>query len=239
MLASLRKREEQVKEQMAGHLKERDKERKEHLHTEMVNGFGALLTDLIRTPDYMWKEAKKVLKKDSRWESLDLEKSEKEQLFDEHMDRLMKKKKDSYHSLLDEIKDVTLDSSFKDVKKSIRDDPRFSKFSSSEKKCEKEFYNWIKEKTQKAREDYKNLLKETKVITYKSLEQIKEKDGNHMEEIEEILSKDSRYHVMEPLNDDRADILMSYLEELEERTSTPTHTTGAKQSKKIDMYRVQ
>merc|ERR1711908_57467 len=119
------------------------------------------------------------------------------------MDRLMKKKKDSYHSLLDEIKDVTLDSSFKDVKKSIRDDPRYGKFSSSEKKCEKEFYNWIKEKTQKAREDYKNLLKETKVITYKSLEQI-----------EEILSKDSRYHVMEPLNDDRADILMSYLEEL-------------------------
>jgi hypothetical protein len=30
------------------------------------------------------------------------------------------------------------------------------------------------------------------VITYKSLTMIKEKDGNHMEEIEEILCKDSR-----------------------------------------------
>jgi hypothetical protein len=35
-------------------------------------------------------------------------------------------------------------------------------------------------------------LQETKVITYKSLTMIKEKDGNHMEEIEEILCKDSR-----------------------------------------------
>jgi hypothetical protein len=35
-------------------------------------------------------------------------------------------------------------------------------------------------------------VQETKVITYKSLTMIKEKDGNHMEEIEEILCKDSR-----------------------------------------------
>ena len=33
------------------------------------------------------------------------------------------------------------------------------------------------------------------MITYRSLEQIKEKDGNHMEEIEEILCKDSRYNL--------------------------------------------
>merc|ERR1712241_1273321 len=96
MLASLRKREEEVKEQMAGHLRDRDKEREQHQHTEAVNGFSALLTDLIRTPDYSWKEAKKVLKKDSRWDSLALEKSEREKLFDVHMDRLVSKKKDAY-----------------------------------------------------------------------------------------------------------------------------------------------
>ena len=44
---------------------------------------------------------------------------------------------------------------------------------------------------------------------------IKDKEGNHMEEIEEVLSKDSRYHVLEVLSDDRADLLMAYLEELE------------------------
>jgi len=179
---------------------------------------------LIRTPDYSWKEAKKVLKKDSRWDSLELEKSEREKLFDDHMDRLVKKKKDAFRSLLEEQKEVPLDASFKEVKKNIREDPRYTKFSSSEKKCEKEFYAWIKDKTLEAREEYKNLLKETKIITYKSLEMIKEKDGNHMEEIEEILCKDSRYHVMEPLNDDRADILMVYLEELERKGVPPPPT---------------
>jgi len=224
MIASLRKREEEVKEQMAGHMRDRDKEREQHLHTEQVNGFDALLADLVRTPDFSWKEAKKVLKKDSRWESLDLEKSEREKLFDDHMDRLVKKKRDAYWSLLEDQKDVALDASFKDIKKVIRDDPRYERYSSSEKKCEKEFYAWIKEKTARARDEYKTLLQETKVITYRSLEQIKEKDGNHMEEIEEILCKDSRYHVMEPLNDDRADILMAYLEELERRGIPPPPT---------------
>ena len=42
---------------------------------------------LLNTVAFSWKEAKKVLKKDSRWESLDLEKSEREKLFDDHMDR--------------------------------------------------------------------------------------------------------------------------------------------------------
>ena len=27
----------------------------------LVNGFSAILTDLIRTPDFSWKEAKKVI----------------------------------------------------------------------------------------------------------------------------------------------------------------------------------
>ena len=35
---------------------------------------------------------------------------------------------------------------------------------------------------------------ETKLITHKSLQMIKDKEGNHMEEIEEVLCKDSRYH---------------------------------------------
>jgi outer membrane protein TolC len=34
MLASLRKREEEVKQQMAGHLRDRDKERENHQHLE-------------------------------------------------------------------------------------------------------------------------------------------------------------------------------------------------------------
>ena len=34
---------------------------------EAVSAFQALLTDLIKHPDYSWKEAKKIYKKDSRY----------------------------------------------------------------------------------------------------------------------------------------------------------------------------
>merc|ERR1719239_2036222 len=60
--AALAARQEAVKADMAGHLRDRDKERESHLHTEAVNAFSALLADLIRAPDFSWKEAKKILK---------------------------------------------------------------------------------------------------------------------------------------------------------------------------------
>ena len=92
-------------------------------HHEAVSHFEALLVDLIRQPDYTWKEAKKVLKKDARYDSFtndnikietehiiifnyqitgsliykfyfryesisaNLEKSEREMRFDDHIDR--------------------------------------------------------------------------------------------------------------------------------------------------------
>ena len=170
------------------------------------------------------------------------------------------------------------------MKKAIKEDPRYTKFSTSDKKCEKEFGAWLKDRVTGARGAYRQLLQETRLITDKSLQMIKDKEGNHMEEIEEVLCKDSRsvfalefgpvatlipflltylsarrvpafltaflyyvpvfpsllflhvpapvthcvprYHVMEPLNDDRADILMSYLEELERRGPPPPPTAS-------------
>ena len=53
------------------------------------------------------------------------------------------KKKESYRSLLDEYKELPLDATFKDIKKKIVEDPRYNKFSSSDKKCEKEFNSWV------------------------------------------------------------------------------------------------
>jgi len=233
--AALAARQEAVKADMAGHLRDRDKERESHLHTGAVSAFSALLADLIRAPDFSWKEAKKILKKDSRYEALTggeaaLDKSERERLFDTHIDELIAKKKTAFRSLLEEQKEVALDAAFKDIKKLIKEDPRYTKFSTSDKKCEKEFVAWLRDRVSKARGDYRKLLQETKLITHKSLQMIKDKEGNHMEDIEEVLCKDSRYHIMEPLNDDRADILMSYLEELERRgpPPPPTATDGGR-----------
>lgn len=57
-----------------------------------------------------------------------LDKSERERLFDEHIDLLVAKKKENYRKLLDECKSITLDSTFKDIKKLVKDDPRYSRY---------------------------------------------------------------------------------------------------------------
>ena len=50
-----------------------------------------------------------------RYDSIanDLEKSEREKQFDDQIDRLVAKKKDNYKKLLEECKEIRLDSSFK------------------------------------------------------------------------------------------------------------------------------
>ncbi len=230
--ASLRAREEEVQKELSGHLHARDKERQQHRHQEAVGNFQALLADLIRHPDYSWKEAKKMLKKDGRYDSVSsLEKSERERLFDEHIDHLIAKKKENYWKLLAECKEITLDSTFKEIKKLIRDDPRYSKYSSSERKCEKQFNEFLKDKVSKAKQAFRELLMETKKITDKSLSVVKEEgdqgaDSGHMAEILELLNKDRRYLDLESMADERSKILMQYLEDQERRGPPPPPTAS-------------
>jgi transcription elongation regulator 1 len=48
--------------------------------------------------------------------------------------------------MLDECKVITLDSSFKEIKKLIKDDPRYARYSSSDRKCEKQFNEYLKDR---------------------------------------------------------------------------------------------
>ena len=84
----------------------------------------------------------------SRYESVSssLEKSERERIFDEHIDSLVAKKKDNFRKMLDECKTITLESTFKEIKKLIKDDPRYSRYSSSDRKCEKQFNEYLKDR---------------------------------------------------------------------------------------------
>lgn len=164
--ASIKKRAEEVKEQMSGVQRELDKEREQLKKEKATENFKALLTDMVRTPDAEWKDTKKTLKKDPRWDQ-DIDRDEKERLFDEHLKLLDHKRKMAFHALLSEH--CTLTSTWKEVKKIIKQDPRFEKLFSSERKrdLEKEFENYMIEKYQKAKAEFKELLKETKLITYK------------------------------------------------------------------------
>jgi len=91
---SMREREREVQRTLATHLRDRDKEREFYRHEEAVQDFQALLTDCVRVSDMLWKEAKKLLKKDKRWETISLlPREEMEDIFNQHMDNIARKKK--------------------------------------------------------------------------------------------------------------------------------------------------
>ncbi len=93
-----------------------------------------LLIFQVRNADSSWRDTRKQLRKDHRWELADLlDRDEKERLFEEHIEALAKKNKEMFHKLLDETTEVTLTSTWKEVKKVIKEDPRYSKFSSSDR----------------------------------------------------------------------------------------------------------
>lgn len=131
--ASIKQREKEVEKKMAENLRERDKERQHHKRDEAVRHFTALLADLVRNSDLTWKEVKKQLKKDHRWELVDnLNREDKERLFNDHISSLTKKKRDKFREMLDEIK-TELTSTWKTVKRQVRDDPRFLKFGNGDR----------------------------------------------------------------------------------------------------------
>lgn len=103
----------------------------------------------------------------------------------------MKKKREKFREMLDEITTLDLTSSWKDIKKLIKEDPRYLKYNNSEK-CEREFRDYIVDKTLAAKGGLKELLKECKLITHKSHELVKE-NPNHLKEIQDILKMDKRY----------------------------------------------
>lgn len=228
---SLLEREREVNRELSAHLRERDKEREQHRHAEAVENFTALLTDLVRSCDMSWRDAKKSLKKDHRWELVEcLNRDEREKLFTAHIDNLFKKKKEKYRELLDETKEVTLSSKWRDIRKLIKDDSRYKKFSHTDSKCEREFKEYLRDKLSVAKNEFRELLKETKIITYKSKKQMEESE-QHLLDIVAILQNDKRYLVLDSYEDDRRHLLMSYITELD-RMGPPKPITSSDPSRR-------
>lgn len=131
---AIKEREKQVQEALASQMRDIDREREYHKRDEAMRHFNALLADLVRNSDSSWKEAKKALKKDHRYDLVEaLNRDEKERLFEEHIKQLTKKKRDKFREMLDELPQIQLTSSWKEIKKLIRDDPRYLKLSSSDR----------------------------------------------------------------------------------------------------------
>ncbi|XP_042304333.1 transcription elongation regulator 1 isoform X6 [Sceloporus undulatus] len=224
--ASLREREREVQKARSEQTKEIDREREQHKREEAIQNFKALLSDMVRSSDVSWSDTRRTLRKDHRWESGSLlEREEKEKLFNEHIEALTKKKKEHFRQLLDETSSITLTSTWKEVKKIIKEDPRCIKFSSSDRKKQREFEEYIRDKYITAKADFRTLLKETKFITYRSKKLIQESD-QHLKDIEKILQNDKRYLVLDCVPEERRKLIVSYVDDLDRRGPPPPPTAS-------------
>uniref|UniRef100_A0A4W5N528 Transcription elongation regulator 1 n=1 Tax=Hucho hucho TaxID=62062 RepID=A0A4W5N528_9TELE len=224
--ASLREREREVQKARSEQTKEIDREREQHKREEAIQHFRALMSDMVRSSDASWSDTRRNLRKDHRWESASLlERDEKEKLFNEHVEALSKKKKENFRQLLDETVVITLTTTWKEVKKIIKEDPRCIKFSSSDRKKQREFEDYIKDKYITAKADFRTLLKETKFITYRSRKLLQESD-QHLKDVEKVLQNDKRYLVLDCVPDERRKLLMFYIEDLDRRGPPPPPTAS-------------
>lgn len=98
----MRERKKEVEEARTNSMRERDRERESHLRREAEANFNALLTDAIKSEILSWKEAKKLLRKDSRWDAIAdvLSRSERETLFDSYTAGLSKKAKEAFLKMI-------------------------------------------------------------------------------------------------------------------------------------------
>ncbi|XP_033632765.1 transcription elongation regulator 1-like [Asterias rubens] len=223
---SLREREKEVQRTRTEQQKELDRERGQFKKEEAVQHFKALLTDLVRDSETTWRDARKQLKRDHRWELASLlDKEDRERLFTSHTSSLVYRKKEKFDELLDETKGVTLTSTWKEVRRLIKDDPRYVKFSSSDRKREREFSEYIKEKYLGAKTDFRALLTETRIITYKSKKLLQESD-QHLRDIEKVLEKDKRYLILDCVPEERLEMIITYIRELYKKGPPPPPTAS-------------
>ncbi|GBM13406.1 Transcription elongation regulator 1 [Araneus ventricosus] len=221
--ASIKTRKQEVQRELSYHLKELNKERENHKYDAIVNSFKALLADLVKKPDISWRGAKKILKADRRWADVcDLRDERRVQYFDEHINYLIKKKREQFRQILTEIQEITLTSKWKEVKNKVLSDPRCKLFSSDNKKCEREFKEYISDKLKEAKNEFNELLKETKIITHASKNLME--TSNHLESIEKALEQDKRYLVLKCVEKERKDMLLSYIDKLHQNGPPPPPT---------------
>ncbi|KAF3841021.1 hypothetical protein F7725_006883 [Dissostichus mawsoni] len=199
--ASLREREREVQKARSEQTKEIDRERA----AQEGGGHPAFQSAHVRSSDAAWSDTRRNLRKDHRWESASLlEREEKEKLFNEHVEALAKKKKEHFRQLLDETSMITLTTTWKEVKKIIKEDPRCIKFSSSDRKRQREFEDYIKDKSRK-------LIQESE---------------QHLKDVEKVLQNDKRYLVLECVPEERRKLVMFYIEDLDRRGPPPPPTAS-------------
>ncbi|CAJ0755188.1 6779_t:CDS:10 [Entrophospora sp. SA101] len=225
--ASLRQRELQVRKEKKAQERNKDGAKRQAIHEESILAFRTLLIDLVRTHETTWETKKTDLERDSRYHSERLNDGDREQLFNEHLNQLYQKNLKAYHQLLD--KHVNLDTTWLEISHIIKDDPRSSRLSKSDTVLEELFDKYLERRILKAKEEFRELLQENKLVEYRTrlvklsedgaadeTGTMKEKArGLTLEEINDLLKDDKRYLVLNHIPEVRDETILEFLNKLE------------------------
>ncbi|XP_065185202.1 transcription elongation regulator 1-like [Sycon ciliatum] len=223
--ASIKERARQVELARSEHQREVEIGRSNHIKEEAEQAMKALLADLVRDASTDWDAAGSVLRRDHRWKNLDaLTRERKEKIFDDHCADLRSRKRTYYNRLLNEIPGLTLGTTWKEVKKIIRSDSKYDKFANDPGRKE-EFQRFLRDKTSSARDAYRKLLQETRVVTHKSRE-LWHSSESYQKEILGQLEKDSRHLIMDSIAEERDEMLQAHMKELQQRGPPPPPTAS-------------
>ncbi|XP_045505950.1 transcription elongation regulator 1-like isoform X2 [Colias croceus] len=220
--ASIKEREKQVQKALATSLRDRDKEREFHKRDEAMQHFNALQADLVRNPDLTWREAKKQLKKDHRYSLADdLSKEDKERLFNQHISALSHKRRDKLRALLDEL-GTACTAHWRDVRKQLAQHAAAPAYRSAQQ-MEREFRDYQRDKALAAKGALRQLLLETRSVTHRTLAAVRDSPAA-LTAVHDALRGDARYTALEHVPEEREQIIMSYLEELDKKGPPPPPT---------------
>lgn len=190
--------------------------------------FTDILIELIAETDIEWHDAKRIMRRHPQWPYVDrLPRDWMEMVFERHLDKIYLRRKEKFQQLLGETKEVTLASEWRDIRRIIREDPRYIKFAgNSDRRCEREFHEFIKKRRATCVENFKQLLRETKLIDGDTRRKMEESEHQHLIDILGSLRDDERYIALDSISETRRKILLSYIEELasdaaKSKTSSP------------------
>jgi transcription elongation regulator 1 len=182
---ALAARTAQVQAELAGADKVRSAQAEKQRQVEAEDTYRSILTDHIKPAQVSvpYKECRRLLRKDERYAAVSetLDKTVKERLFEDHMRVLLKKRHDQLKTILAEINTITLTTRWHDAKKTIREDERLKKMYGSDERVrrfsirripflqtlEREFRDYIEDRVSQAKNDFRQLLRETKIVTHK------------------------------------------------------------------------
>ncbi|KAI6654116.1 hypothetical protein LOD99_2962 [Oopsacas minuta] len=226
--ASLREREREVFESRRNQERVLEDQRSLHKRDEAKVMYKSVLNEIVKDTKADFKSFEKELRLNAEFDEnfYSLSRDERENYFEHHLDHLQSKKRSQFQACIDECADIDLSTPFKKARKYIKNDIRFEGLSSSDSKRDNEYNRYLQSKIKLVKEDLLQLLRETKLITYKTKSNL-ESNPKCLLEIEELLKNDVRYLNLDCISEERRDVLLEYIDELAQKGAPPPPTASS------------